>query len=139
MNMNNSYSISSYDEKTGKTIFKTIHPLDESLDSIKTRFEELIQANQSLFGRLQELKQEKWADERLIEMKDKLKTMSEEYYRGFPISSEAESRINEWKKNHRHSGGAIGGTFTYEFIPTSIGTIGTIKCACGDSFTFEDL
>lgn len=139
MNMNNSYSIPSYDEKTGKTIFKTIHPLDESLDSIKTRFEELIQANQSLFGQLQELKQEKWADERLIEMKDKLKTMSEEYYRGFPISSEAESRINEWKKNHRHSGGAIGGTFTYEFIPTSIGTIGTIKCACGDSFTFEDL
>lgn len=139
MNMNNSYSISSYDEKTGKTIFKTIHPLDESLDSIKTRFEELIQANQSLFGRLQELKQEKWADERLIEMKDKLKTMSEEYYRGFPISAETESRINEWKKNHRHSGGAIGGTFTYEFIPTSIGTIGTIKCACGDSFTFEDL
>lgn len=139
MNMNNSYSISSYDEKTGKTIFKTIHPLDESLDSIKTRFEELIQANQSLFGQLQELKQEKWADERLIEMKDKLKTMSEEYYRGFPISAETESRINEWKKNHRHNGGAIGGTFTYEFIPTSIGTIGTIKCACGDSFTFEDL
>ena len=139
MNMNNSYSISSYDEKTGKIIFKTIHPLDESLDSIKTRFEELIQANQSLFGRLQELKQEKWADERLIEMKDKLETMSEEYYRGFPISAETESRINEWKKNHRHNGGAIGGTFTYEFIPTSIGTIGTIKCACGDSFTFEDL
>ena len=139
MDMNCSYSISSYDEKTGKIIFKTIHPLDESLDSIKTRFEELIQANQSLFGRLQELKQEKWADERLIEMKDKLKTMSEEYYRGFPISAEAESRINEWKKNHRHNGGAIGGTFTYEFIPTSIGTIGTIKCACGDSFTFEDL
>ena len=139
MNMNNSYSISSYDEKTGKTIFKTIHPLDESLDSIKTRFEELIQANQSLFGQLQELKQEKWADERLIEMKDKLKTMSEEYYRGFPISAETESRINEWKKNHRHNSGAIGGTLTYEFIPTSIGTIGTIKCACGDSFTFEDL
>lgn len=139
MNMNCSYSIPSYDEKTRKTIFKTIHPLDESLDSIKTRFEELIQANQSLFGQLQELKQEKWADERLIEMKDKLKTMSEEYYRGFPISAETESRINEWKKNHRHNGGAIGGTFTYEFIPTSIGTIGTIKCACGDSFTFEDL
>lgn len=72
-------------------------------------------------------------------MKDKLKIMSEEHYRGFPISAEAESQINEWKKNHRHNGGAIGGTFTYEFIPTSIGTIGTIKCACGDSFTFEDL
>ena len=56
MNMNCSYSISSYDEKTEKTILKTIHPLDESLDSIKTRFEELIQTNQSLFERLQELK-----------------------------------------------------------------------------------
>ena len=139
MDVNCSYSISSYDKKTGKTTFKTIHPLNESLDSIKTRFEELVRANESLFERLQELKQEKWADERLIEMQDRLETMSKEYDRGFPISVEAEARIDEWKKNHLHNGGAIGGTFTYEFTPTSIGTVGTIRCVCGDTFTFEDL
>lgn len=139
MDINCSYSISSYDKETGETIFKTIHPLDESLDSIKTRFEELVRANQSLFERLQELKQEKWADERLIEMQDRLEIMSEEYYRGFPISAKAEAQIDEWKKNHQHYGGAIGGTFTYEFTPTSIGTIGTIKCTCGEQFTFCDL
>lgn len=27
--------------------------------------------------------------------------------------------------------GAIGGRLTYSFTPTSIGTIATVKCACG--------
>ena len=139
MDINTSYSISSYNQETGDFTFQTIHPLGECLNSIETRFEELVQANKSLYKRLQELKEEKWADDRLTEMKDKLQTMSEEYYRGFHITTEQEARINEWKKNHQHNGGTIGGVFTYEFTPTSIGTIGTIKCVCGESFTFENL
>ena len=37
-------------------------------------------------------------------------------------------------------GGAIGGRYTFEFIPCTIGTIGTIKCGdCGEKFTFREL
>lgn len=40
----------------------------------------------------------------------------------------------------RIPGGAIGGRYTFEFIPCSIGTIGTIKCGkCGEKFIFREL
>lgn len=34
---------------------------------------------------------------------------------------------------------AIGGKFTYTFIPTSIGVIGEVTCSCGESMTFSNL
>ena len=71
-----------------------------------------------------EIKDEKWADKRLQEMNEKLEKMRREYYRGFPITDEEQKKIDEWLVNHRHYGGAIGGSHTYEFSPTSIGTFG---------------
>ena len=35
-------------------------------------------------------------------------------------------------------GGTIGGSYHYEFIPTSIGTIGKVVCNCGEEFVFCD-
>ena len=64
----------------------------------------------------------------------------------FHITKEEDKAINAWVKNHifeRHQGrrctGAIGGSYTYEFTPTSIGEIGTVKCTCGDEFCFREL
>lgn len=64
----------------------------------------------------------------------------------FDITKEEDKAINAWVKNHifnrhqgHHYGGAIGGTYEYIFTPTSIGEVGTIKCTCGDSFTFREL
>lgn len=72
--------------------------------------------------------------------------------RGFKITEEEDIKIRYWIKEHMadkhqsvsedditYGAGAIGGRFTYEFTPTSIGVIGTIKCSCGDSFTFRKL
>lgn len=71
---------------------------------------------------------------------DKNKTIS------FNLSEEETHNVNIWKKKHieeKHNNlsysGAIGGKFTYEFIPTSIGIIGTIKCSCGEEFCFCEL
>lgn len=36
-------------------------------------------------------------------------------------------------------GGAIGGSYSYTFTPTSLGTVGEIKCTCGDKFCFREL
>ena len=33
----------------------------------------------------------------------------------------------------------IGGTFSYTFTPTSLGTIGEITCTCGQTFCFRSL
>ena len=100
----------------------------------------------------QELRDEKYKDNELSRMESELKTMKEDYYRGFPISQEEQKSIREWMDKHDEEvhhchtitdkikrGGCIGGTYKYEFIPTSIGTVGTVKCSCGAAFTFQDM
>lgn len=98
------------------------------------------------------LKDEKYKDLELQKMKKELEDMKKECYNGFPITEEEKKKIEEWKNKHEQEnhglktlkeknsfGGAIGGTYTYEFIPTSIGVIGIIKCSCGEEFTFSDI
>ena len=100
----------------------------------------------------QELHDEKYKDNELSRMEDELKTMKENYYRGFPISEEEQKSIREWMDKHDEEvhrartlddklklAGCCGGRYSYHFVPTSIGTIGTVKCSCGAEFTFQDL
>lgn len=59
------------------------------------------------------------------------------------ITEEEYNKCLKWqtkhnKKHHKHQNfGAIGGQLTYQFIPTSIGVIGTCVCACGAEFDFR--
>ena len=82
------------------------------------------------------------ADARVKEIKAKYEEATKALFRGFAISENDEKNITKWKTQHdakRHgldtlekrmqAGGAIGGRYHYEFLPTSIGTIGT--CVCG--------
>ena len=85
------------------------------------------------------LKEEAYKDEELAKMKERYDRMSDDYYRGFPISEKEAEKIHEWQdkllKEHPGNAGAIGGRFRYEFIPTGIGVAGTVI----DSFTGEKL
>lgn len=98
------------------------------------------------------LKDEHYKDSEMQRMKAELKKAKEDLYRGFPISEEEEKRIKEWQDKHDaevhglktlkdrvHAGGCIGGRYSYEFVSTSIGVVGTVKCNCGAKFTFQDL
>ena len=100
----------------------------------------------------QELHDENYKDNELLRMEAELKAVKEDYYRGFPISEEEQKSIREWMDKHdeevHHArtlgdklklGGCCGGRYTYKFTPTSIGTIGTVKCSCGAEFTFQDM
>lgn len=91
---------------------------------------------------LQEYKDEKWKDNELQELKKKYDRMSADYYRGFPISPNENEKLVHWQNEHTkniHNAvtleqklrleGASGGRWTYEFVPTAIGTFGT--CVCG--------
>lgn len=40
-------------------------------------------------------------------------------------------------KTYRYSG-AIGGAYTWCFTPTSIGTIASIRCSCGEKLDITD-
>ena len=99
-----------------------------------------------------ELYDEHYKDNELKQMLDEVNKMKDDYYRGFPISEEEDKNIKEWIDNHERDvhgcytledkinrGGCCGGTYTYEFVPTSIGTVGTVKCSCGAKFTFQEI
>lgn len=98
------------------------------------------------------LKNENYKNEELSGMRRQLEKMQKDYYRGFPISEEEQKSIREWMDKHDEEvhncrtlkdklrrGGCVGGTYKYEFVPTSIGTVGTVKCSCGAEFTFQDI
>lgn len=126
--------------------------LDKALSIIQQNVERLKQENQRLREENSKLRDEAYKDNELIKMKTELDSFKREYYRGFPISKEERQQIAEWKEKHEaeahncyslgdrlRRSGTIGGSYTYEFIPTSIGTVGKIKCSCGAEFTFCEL
>ena len=85
-------------------------------------------------------------NEEIKELKRRLREESYKNLNGFPIAEEEVKAIEEWKKKHEqeaHNGssyaGAIGGRYSYHFIPTSISTIGYVKCSCGAEFTFSEI
>lgn len=92
---------------------------------------------------LQKAKSDAYKDAELAKMKSRYEEMEKDYYRGFPISESEEKAIKKWQIEHEkiHQGGhgAIGGKYTYEFIPTSICTFGVIKCSCGAKFDFQEV
>ena len=111
-----------------------------------------IKLNQKLIKENDELKNNAYKDKELTSMRNELNEMKSEYYRGLPTSEYEEKKINEWIEQHEReahgiktyadklaSHGRCGDSYTYEFVPTSIGTVGTVRCRCGAEFTFRSI
>ena len=118
------------------------------LQDIKKVFQELydhycsvVNTNEYLQKENERLKSESYKDEELSKMKEKYEKMKKAYFLGFPISEEEDKKIKEWiEKRPEFNEGAIGGRYTYQFTPTSIGVIGTIiDGMTGEKFTFQEL
>ena len=128
-----------------KTIDTFVEDIKHELQGKDIRIEYLEKQNQKL-------RDEKYKYNELLRMEAELKAMKEDYYRGFPISEEEQKSIREWMDKHdeevHHArtlgdklklGGCCGGRYTYKFTPTSIGTIGTVKCGCGAELIFQEI
>lgn len=115
--------------------------IEEDLKRVYDHFRSVNNRNEYLEEEIKKLKSEKYKDEELTKMKEQYDRMLEDYYRGFPISKAEKQKIGEWiDKLPKSNEGAIGGRFRYEFVPTSIGTIGTIiDTFTGEKLTFQDL
>ena len=121
---------------------------------------EYIEYQENLISSLKEennkLKAENYKDEELSCLKKELEDIREKmvkmYAFGFEITKEQHDAFEAWKKEHEGKvhrattleqrlklGGAVGGLYTYQFCPTSIGTFGKVKCSCGAEFSFEEL
>lgn len=81
------------------------------------------------------------ADVRVQELTSRLEELQGEIRRGFKITEMESKKIDGWRERHdvhQHNldtldkklraGGAIGGRYSYEFHPTSIGTAGVCVC-----------
>ena len=129
-----------------------MHDVTQTLDAIKREFDSQNAHIIYLQNQNKKLKEEHYKATELQKMKEELERVRADMYRGFPISAEEEKRIKEWQDKHDaevhglktlkervRAGGCIGGRYSYEFVSTSIGVIGIVKCNCGAKFTFQDL
>lgn len=136
--------------KEGK--FITVPKIDDLCLVLKEKFYSQAKENERLIEENRRIKNEKYASEELTNMKKELNTMKKEYYNGFPISEEERNLINKWKKKHEEEDhnaktfeqklkleGVSGGRYSYHFVPTTIGTSGTIRCSCGAEFEFQKI
>lgn len=129
-----------YDHLIRERTMKALKECEEHLDEVLERCTRLAEENARI-------RDEKYKDEELQKLIEYNKELQSQYGHGFSISNQEWENINSWRKKHnteKHGGphpysGAIGGELTYEFVPTSIGTVCTVKCHCGESYTFRDL
>ena len=115
-----------------------------ALQQVYDHYRSVYNRNEYLKNENERLKSESYKDEELAKMKSDYEKMKSDYYRGFPISEGEDKKIKKWidKQTEKYpgNGGAIGGRFRYEFIPTGVGTIGTIiDTFTEDRFNFQDL
>lgn len=120
-----------------------VHPFEECLMAMKKRYEDAEATIEKLEKENKALKDEHYKDGELQRIQEELTSLRQARYRGFPISEEEQEKIKEWQRKHdkeAHGGvSAIGGKYAYEFIPTSIGTFGSVKCVCGAKFDFQEV
>ena len=131
--------------------YMKVETVDNCMKMLRYRFDDQKKTIDNLRNQIKELTDSQYKDKKLQEMKAELEKMQREYNRGFPITDDEWKAIETWKEKHDREvhgltecneriGGAIGGRYTFEFIPTTIGIIGTIKCgSCGEKFTFREL
>ena len=124
-----------------------LQDIKKSLQEVYDHYRSVTIRNEYLEDEIKRLKSEQYKDEELSRMKEKYDEMLKDYHRGFPISEEEDKKIMEWLDEITKdedfvtkTGGAIGGRFTYEFIPTGVGIIGIVKDGrTGKKLTFREL
>lgn len=133
--------------------YVNVPTMEDCLRAIETRYQRSLDTNERLREEIKKLENEHYENEEIQRLTKKLESMQGDLYRGFGITEEDEERIDAWKKEHEEekhglktlkqklaAGGAIGGRYSYIFLPTSIGVVGRCKCnACGEEFEFCSL
>ena len=122
--------------------YMEVETVDNCMKMLRYRFDDQKKTIDNLRNQIKELTDSQYKDKELQKMKAELEKMQPD---------DEWKVIETWKEKHDREvhgltecnervGGAIGGRYTFEFIPTTIGIIGTIKCgSCGEKFTFREL
>lgn len=132
-----------YEIKNGKYVPKTIANDEQLLILLYNRLEYDAEKIEHLSVENEKIKSETFAQEELQKAIAEKEEMRKDYFRGFPISESEKEAIDKFIKEHEkvHLGGhgVSGGKYIYEFCPTGVGTVGKVRCSCGESFIFQDI
>ena len=125
----------------GKSYPCILQKVENVFQELYDHYRVIVSRNEYLEKENARLKEDTYKDEELSKMKEQYEKMKKAYFLGFPISEEEDKEIKEWiEKRPEFNEGAIGGRYTYQFTPTSIGMIGTvIDGMTGEKFTFQEL
>lgn len=124
-----------------KINYRAICGLDISkpLKEIEEKYDYLLEEKDRLQAENDRLKSEHYKDLELTALKEKCDKMEKDLLRGFPISEEEKEKINKWYDFHKmENPQREHGCLEYRFTPTLIGTFGTVICACGVQFLFQE-
>ena len=133
--MNISYS--TYDPETSEHY--RVGGLDESLTSIRLRFNYLAEELEKLREENRLLKKEHYKDDELRRMKQELDEARTGLCRGFSISPQEAEIIDKFVTAHYRAHRSRTTSFYYTFKPTEIGVFGEITCeCCGESHCFQE-
>ena len=122
-----------------------VETFDDAMNSIKLRYQSLQDIIEKLLKENQELRSGVFATNYVQEALANAEKIRNEYRLGFPMTEEEVQKAEKWMKEHTESAhkgesfGAIGGQYTYEFTPTSIGVLCGVRCSCGAHITLTDL
>ena len=129
-----------------KILWENSYDFDTCINSLKEIYTKQNNIISLLKTENNNLKEKRNKDEYIQHLLNRINKLESRIVFDFCVSKEEEIAIEEWKRNHineKHNGdsycGTIGGRFTYEFTPTSLGDIGSIKCSCGDEFIFREI
>ena len=81
---------------------------------------------------------------KIEDLKKQLKDCQMELKTGFPITAKESAAADRWMIEHsatKHNGacGCGGGSYSFVFVPTGLGTVGYVSCTCGDEFVFREI
>ena len=115
---------------------RDVKTIETKIEDLKQMLLSLENNNNRLQKRFNEIYEEKWKDNELMEMKQKMERAIRERSYGFPLTEEERNRSYDWQRKHDsevHANpegyhGASGGGFSYTFYPTGLGT--TCDCFC---------
>lgn len=117
-----------------------------SIDKIREIYEKQAVIIENLEKENKFLREQYDKDEEVSILKTEILSMKQQTSNAFVLNEKETKAIANWIENHNkefHNGKlhytGIGGTFSYTFTPTSLGTIGEITCTCGQTFCFRSL
>lgn len=127
-----------------------VYDIDEALEIVKNTYKEQQEQIERLQEKVAYYESKNMRDQEIQKYKKLAEEAMQEKENGFVIPNDIYKKMEAWKEQHikkKHWDavnkcqkyvGAIGGSFIYEFQPTSIGTLITCKCGCGEYISEMD-